>query len=428
MTAFQEIVHQPVGILLRTAGFLLLLYQVVLLARAVQQKQNAGWAVLSALHLLAGAVFMILLLDGAYVMDYLPFTRAYPPSVRALYRLPWLTVAGIVCADALTLTLFAFGQRRSARRRPSAQSIKDAVDLLPAGLCVSEPDGTVLLSNLKMNQWNQALTGGTLSDARALLSAVKAAGEPQGGKQLVTLKDGTALLFEESTLEIGSEQYSHLIAEDVTKQFRATKELKEKNDRLREFQYRLKTYRFKETELLTRQEILNARATVHNQLGGALLTGKYHLEHPENTDPEALRQMLLQINTYLLAEADDPEQRADAFDSARGWAEGIGVAVDLTGTVPAEGVFRDLLGHAIEECAANAVKHAGGDRLTVAVGKGRFEIANNGAAPSGNVVPVGGLRSLQLAVEQAGGTMTLQSRPSFRLTVSLPGLSPPDEA
>ena len=239
----------------------------------------------------------------------------------------------------------------------------------------------------------------------------------QDGKRLVRMENGTALLFTETSLELDGRHLTQLSAEDVTEQFRVTQELEKKNARLRDLQYRMKSYQVHESELIMRQELLAARASVHNQLGGALLTGKYHLEHPESTDPEAVRAMLSQLNTYLLAEVEDPEPHTDEYDDALRLASGIGVTVTVTGTVPTEGSRRTLLGKAIAECAANTVKHAGGDRLEVKVENGGFTITNNGAAPNKAIVPSGGLYTLRLAAEQAGGVMELESSPRFVLRI-----------
>lgn len=419
MSAFQMIVSTPLGVALRLGAMLLVLGQITLWLLALRARRGALCRALSSLHLALGLAFLAPLLDGAYSLEYLPYVRDYPPFVQALYRLPWPAIAGAELASLLVLAACTVSQVRFARRHPSAQTIKQGVDLLPAGVCVSDPEGTVFLSNLTMNRWARRLTGASLSDGNVLLRAVRTLGDAQGDKRLVRLEDGAALLFAERPLELDGRRYIQLTAEDVSEQYRVTRELEEKNARLRDLQYRMKTYQVRETELITRQELLAARTTVHNQLGGALLTGKYHLEHPERTDPEALRLMLLQINTYLLAEAEDPEPRTDGYESARRLADGIGVSVALTGQVPEEGILRELLGQAIRECAANTVKHAGGDRLEVTLNRDGFRIANNGAPPSGPILPTGGLRSLQLAVEQAGGRMTLEHQPVFSLSVTL---------
>lgn len=417
MSAFQTVAASPLGVALRLTAILLLSGQILLLTVVRARRRSAACPAGYCIHLVFSLAFLTLLLDGSYRLEYLPYTRGYLPAVAALYRAPWLLIAGAELADALALALCFREQYRTARLHPTVQTVKEALDLLPAGLCFSEADGTVLLSNLKMNEFCQQLTGRPLTDANALRAQIAEKGKEQDGRRLVRMADGTALLFAETPLEPDGRSLVQLSAEDVSEQYRVTRELEKKNARLRELQYRMKSYQVHENELIMRQELLAARSTVHNQLGGALLTGKYHLEHPETTDPEAVRRMLVQLNTYLLSEVEDPEPRADAYDDALRLAAGIGVSVSVRGAVCAGGPRRDLLGMAIAECAANAVKHAGGDRLEVTADEDGFTITNNGQPPSREIVPSGGLHSLRLAAEQAGGAMELSGSPRFMLRV-----------
>ena len=48
-----------------------------------------------------------------------------------------------------------------------------------------------------------------------------------------------------------------------------------------------------------------------------------------------------------------------------------------------------------------------------------FTITNNGKAPEREIVPTGGLRSLQLTAERMDGVMKLQSLPRFQLSVEI---------
>lgn len=420
MRSLSDIAFTPLGISLSLAAVLLAAFQIALLRVALRQRRGRVSVLLAVLHLTAGLAFLTVLLDGRYRLDYLPSPREYLPLVTAFYSLPWPVTLALEAAEAAALGLAAAQAYRFARRHPTLQSVKEAVDLLPAGVSVSDGAGEVLLSNRAMNRWSLILTGSPLTDAGPLRERVRELGKAKDGKWLVYLPEGTALQFEEQTLELNGREYLQLTAEDVTEKSRVTRALEEKNARLRELQYRMKAYKVRETELLTRQDLLSARATVHNELGGALLTGKYHLEHPESTDPESLKRMLTQLDLWLLAEAEDPEPHRDALDSALALAEGIGVRVLLTGPIPGEGPLRALLAQAVSECAANTIKHAAGDQITVALSERGFTVTNNGAAPEREIVPTGGLRSLQLAVEQAGGSLALQSLPVFRLTVRLP--------
>lgn len=419
MSAVSEILFSPLGVWLRLAAMLLLMLQLCLLLQVISQKRAAAVRLSYLLHALFGGALLTLLLDAAYRLEYLSYQRAYFPAARWIAALPWAAVAA---AEAVSLLLCAFCARSillCAKQRPSAQSVKQTVDLLPAGICVAEEDGLILLSNLKMNACNLALTGSAYSGADALWQTALERGEAHDGKRLVRLPDGTALLLERHELRQDEQRLYQILAEDVTEQYRLTAELSENNARLSELQRRLKDYRQRQTELVIRQELLSARTTIHNQLGGALLTGVYHLEHPESADPETLRLLLQHINTFLLSEAEQPEGEEDSLDTALHTAAGFGVAVGLSGPLPEAGALRALLGQSIAECAANAVKHAGGSRLEVTLEENGFSVTNDGAPPEGEIAPTGGLRSLQLAAEQTGAALTLESSPAFRLTVRL---------
>ena len=67
--------------------------------------------------------------------------------------------------------------------------------------------------------------------------------------------------------------------------------------------------------------------------------------------------------------------------------------------------------------AANAVKHAGGDEITVSFSDGGFVITNNGEAPKKPIEESGGLLSLRRLVEEEGGEMSVTGDPVFSLTV-----------
>ena len=95
----------------------------------------------------------------------------------------------------------------------------------------------------------------------------------------------------------------------------------------------------------------------------------------------------------------------------------------LSGPLP-EGAGRELLARLIRECAANTVKHAGGDRVNIALKRQgdslEIRAENNGCKPLGPVLPSGGLRSLQEEARALDGELSISVDPAFRLTVRIP--------
>lgn len=413
MKTVSDILMQPLGLWLRLGSMMLLIgtLYVLLVAVSLRRGKTAIW--LSALHTLFHLCLLTLLLDGAYTVYWLPYKRAYLAAVLWMMRLPCAAVIAAEGLSVLVLLWQTLSNRRYARSHPAAQSVKETVDLLPTGVCISDESGLILLSNLKMNAWLRALTGSIYSGADELWQAITERGVQQGTQYLLRLDDGAALLAERTELTMDGQTRVQITCEDVTAQYRMTAELNEKNARLQELQLRLKHYRQEQEELVLRQELLSARTTVHDQLGSALLMGKYHLEHPERSDPQTLRLLLEQLNVSLRAEAETEQD----LDAALQTAAGFGVEVDMQGTPPRDGALRLLLGQAIAECAANAVKHAHGAHLQVVIKDDSFEITNDGAPPEGEIIPSGGLQSLRLAAANAGCRMELESTPRFRLRI-----------
>ena len=78
----------------------------------------------------------------------------------------------------------------------------------------------------------------------------------------------------------------------------------------------------------------------------------------------------------------------------------------------------------MRECVTNAVRYAGASELyadfTETETDATVVVYNDGKQPEGDIVEGGGLSTLRRRVERAGGTMTVQSRPIFKLTVTVP--------
>lgn len=105
-------------------------------------------------------------------------------------------------------------------------------------------------------------------------------------------------------------------------------------------------------------------------------------------------------------------------------AAGIGVSITIEGTMPEGEEQSYLLMTAIMECATNTVRHARGSEMAVRLFEGKnmlsVRIENNGIQPKGDIVEGGGLSDLRRRIEKAGGSMNIQSRPIYRLTITLP--------
>ena len=232
-------------------------------------------------------------------------------------------------------------------------------------------------------------------------------------------------------------------------------------------------------DMFVAQEEADARAALHNQLGQVLLMGRHYIRHPDVTDPKVVYAATRQMNLFLLgvrvvfetSGATPPEPAPAQPSSATAHSEAsparpasahsdsapVSAAISAPSTAPAQlpNPIKELLAQAITECAANTVKHAEGDTVTVSItapaptgsaptGSARHYstrhdstkldsapasghpsetaicITNNGKPPKGEIVVSGGLLSLRRRVVEAGGTMHLESAPAFVLTLHFP--------
>ncbi len=345
----------------------------------------------------------------------------YQPFQLALFGLPWGLYAGleILCSPLLFLLLREDARYRRTHLTPDA--IREALDLLSEGLAISAADGTVLLSNLRMDELCRMLTGSLLSDARKFREQIRSMGEEQNGEFMVKTPRGTVWRFTRRDLETGEGTFDLLSASDVTERYRILDELREKNARLQEVQRRMKSVSDLSAEMFTTREEANARAALHNELGQVLLMGRHYLDHPDSTDAKQIYLTTQQMNRFLLGDAPEPEtEKKDVLHQAQMLAKSIGVTVIIAGEAPEEENLQEFLAQAIRECAANTVKHADGDLLTVTVTGHTFTLSNNGKPPKEPIRESGGLLTLRENVAEAGGEMHIRSEPAFALTISMP--------
>ena len=385
--------------------------------------RQSGWRVLGALvHFLLGLFFLSVLLDYSYnvLIEEQPDLILYGFE-QTLLSLPWICWAGAELLSAAVIFLDMRSIRVYRDTHLGADAIRQAVDWLPTALTISDTDGTVLLSNLKMAELCREATGEMLSDARRFRERMSEVSDEDG---LAHLPSGETWQFTESRITLDGRTYDQMTASDRTEKYRVTKELLDKNEHLRDVQFRMRSVAARERSLIEAREIMNARKTVHDRMGGVLLSGKYYLDHSENMKEEELLRLLEYNSYFLLGEAEQPDPAAEPPEEAIRSARRIGVRVEIRGEIPSSGTARELIAQAIEQCASNTVRHAGGDRLDVQITGDETTVtavfSNNGRAPKNPITETGGLAVLRKAVEEAGGEMTVQSEPVFRLWLSVP--------
>lgn len=408
-------VRQPLlGVL-----YLLLTMQMALLFAAFRDGRSFRFRFACLLHLLLSFLFLwfpFMDIDSNIFRTDAPIPL--PAARSAFTALPVWTLFLYEALTALILLAVLRNVFRWRKDHPTSNSIKETMDLLPAGIAFARPEGTVVFSNLAANAISRALTGRAMTD---LLTFEKAAGT----ETQVELPDGSAVWqLKRSELDADGTPYIQLTATDITEQAGITRELEEKNRKLRDIHLRLDIYNKQADRLIIAQELLTARMAVHNELGSILLESRHYLNEPADIDEEILLQALKNTNTYLLREYEEDDTARDPLTDAMEMAEAIGIEVTVSGILPEAEPRRGILAAAITECATNTVKHANGDVLSVGIrdtgDRLLYTFRGNGLPPKKEITESGGLLSLRALVEMAGGAMRIESTPQVELTITLP--------
>ena len=421
MSAMYLTKNSGIWYLITMTSLLLVIGGLIALITGVLARRSKGRIFLKGIGVFVSfSLFMILMDCARFAYLSAPDPR-YQPFQLDLFELPWGLYAGVEAVLLLFLILLILDDQRYRSSHLTPDAIRETVDLLPEGLCISAPDGTILLSNLQMNAICRTMTGSVLSDAARFRQAIETNAEKQNEETLIRTSEGKTWRFSQEQLTEEESQYDLMTATEVTAQYKIIEELREKNERLKDIQQRMKAVSDLSGDMFVAQEEMDARVALHNQLGQVLLMGRHYLAHPENTDVGRIYLATSQMNSFLLGKVQRPgDEIEDEMELALSLAGSIGVSVKITGEPPLDHGSRKLLADAICECAANAVKHAGGDTVFVEIDGRTAILSNNGSAPKGPITESGGLLALRKRTEAAGGTMIVQSQPAFSLTICFP--------
>jgi len=302
-----------------------------------------------------------------------------------------------------------------SHNRITAQSVKEALDLLPSGVCYYDQSGRILLVNQRMNDIHHDLTGHTALNGlefRKLLDE-----KQEQGEAIVQMADGRAYSFGRKEIRLAGEPVTELIASDITEEFRLSEKLSRDNERLRQQGEHLRQVGELVGALTIEKEMLNAKIRIHDNLGNGLILAKRYFQTGSEQDREALTDVWNQ-NIRLLRREQEPVQTGD-YHAILKAARDVGVTIRIDGSLPGDEVGRRLVMAAMDECITNTFRHARGDTLFIRV-RGKITFTNNGIRPSEPIQETGGLKNLRQLVETAGGEMNVRSDPAFALELTLP--------
>ena len=419
MNSLSSIVDSVIWYVIFVIALIILTASFSVLLRSVHDKRKKAPVFLAFLNFILSSFVVVVIMDCGRSMHPLE-TGFYSQIQKGFFELPYYLFIFAELISFIFLVSVGMEGTRFRSNNLTSDTLQDAIDALPEGVSIGSDDGMVRLSNLKINNLCRFLTGKVLTDTNKFWAYVEKEGKEQGGKYLLHTAPGEVWLFEKEQFSIEDKTYDQITATEVTERYAIIEELEKKNEHLQDIRKRMKAVSELSGDMFVAQVEADARAALHNQLGQVLLMGRHYINHPDVTDPKIVHAATLQMNQFLLGEAKEPyEGDKDALAQAVSMANSIGVRVEITGPEPGDEDIRKILSQAVTECAANTVKHAEGDKVTVAISGNGTEtvitITNNGKPPKCRITESGGLLSLRRNVETIGGVMELDSDPEFRL-------------
>jgi len=403
----------------------LFLGAVVLFALLLRQKRYGKlWAALPAI-LLSYFLFQCICTYTADVAN----SSAAISVVTWFASLPgWLVLLTCVLL-ALAEGLLFRGVGAYEKSRITPLSVKEATDSLPMGICAYLSGGQIVMMNQAIADFCLKATGNVLSDEEAFAEQLRSGSLQPGCKTVmlgetpvIVLADDTAWALSEEILSGENEKTRILRVSDITEAYQKTLALRSVQEKVSSLNQQLAKANREIVNLTAAQEVLNAKIKIHDELGSSLLSIRRYLQ--SGGSEEEREEIVGRLRRNVTCLKGEPEASADEYELMTETAARLGVEIAVTGELPQMEPHKRILATAMHECLTNMLRHADGDELHIALTESEKNLVavftNNGKAPDGEIREKGGLASLRVLIEQAGGAMKVRSVPSFAIQLELP--------
>ena len=346
--------------------------------------------------------------------------------------LPMMLLWSITFAADLLIIWDIVRLYRPGKQALSRDSIKQALDMLPSGICYFTPSGRVKLCNIQMDSLFHTISQSDFQTLTELQDALSDCDACSGviclskERQTYLFPDGKAWRYRQTEVKASDgDMYTEAVFSDITELYNKNLELKAQIKRLNAISRELKWLSDNVLILTREKEVLSAKTKLHDDMGAGLIAIRHMLLC--NGTKEAATAMDLFHRAVSAIKYDNayPQGRSDLERFLQD-AEAIGIKINLTGELPKQEELLRVTILAMRECLTNSVRHAKATTIHITVEKKEdaisMKITNDGRPPETEVVPKGGLFNLQRHIMDLGGTMEIQSKPGFALTVVLPAV------
>ena len=343
----------------------------------------------------------------------------------------WLII-GFYLLGFLAMIYAIWGLYRQKKKRSqilNENSIRQAMDQLPCGVCFSDENGRILLCNLQMHELCQMAAGDYLQHLGFFIEAlekettVKKIFLPEE-QELYQFSDGRVWKFQwYNFLGSDGKNITEMTAVDVTNLYENARELQRENENLMEVNRKLRSMYERISDSVREQETLAMKRKIHDDFGSSLLYIRKLLAGSREMEiPEQLKGLKKAVNIMLGSMEETREE--ETFPEILEKISRLGVKADIDGDIPDRGIACTVIRNSILECATNCLRHAKGNRLHIQIRKENEEyhvqIRNNGIPPAKKIQEGTGLSALRQSVVIAGGTMKLLWQPEFVMKLTIP--------
>lgn len=344
-------------------------------------------------------------------------TPAHAPSRASsiLSGLPWFVwfIALLVISFAALLSIYLI--IRYSRTYITPLAIKQCGDGMSCGICYWLDSGRVIFSNICMNRLCRALTGEPLLNGNIFRSAVPEAPQRIGNEVWnFTFRDFT----------FNGRLLHEMIAWDVTETHAKTEALRRDNEELSRLTEELNAYSLKIDDVVRRQEILQAKVNIHDEMNHLMLS----TVSADSEDTKALDRIFTQWqkNALLLCMEAEVKTEENAVSRLERLSQLLGLTLHIPDALPdaLEEKQRELFFTAAQEAVINAVKHGEAKALTISFAESedgiRCTFENGGNVRAGEVRFSGGLANLQMLAKEQNAVLSAEAEETFKLHLLFP--------
>ena len=339
----------------------------------------------------------------------------YSSFSEALVAFPWLLYLGcFLLLLFLNGLIFAFNIHYEVRSI-SVNAIKSYLDQVDFGICCYKENGRVVFSNIRMNEICLQLMGSQLLNGNQFHEAIKEEVLPIGEKKW---------RFSFREVSISGEKMTEIISSDVTSEANKTQILEQDRSELFRIKKELQDYYRGIDEMVRRQEILQAKRNVHDEMNHLMLSS-LALEDGDVTEMDKVFR-LWEENASLLFKEAEQEKEGTLIRHIDDLAESLKIDLLWKKSLPEslDWEKKNLILLTAQEALANASKHAHAKKISIDFKEkdGFLDclFQNDGEVKEGPVSFTGGLSNLQELAKKEDASLKAEAGDGFLLTLSFP--------